>query len=161
MVIVVSDTSPVRALAQLDNLELLRDLFGQVLVPPAVEKELLHPPSRLMAVDVGQLAFVEVRAPRDHDQVNRLLETLDPGESEAIALAVEVTGSAVLMDERAGRSAAAQLGLPVIGTLGLLLRSKEKGFIPTIGPLVDRLQNELGFFVSAELRAEVLRRAGE
>ena len=65
------------------------------------------------------------------------------------------------MDERAGRSAAAQLGLPVIGTLGLLLRSKEKGFIPTIGPLVDRLQNELGFFVSAELRAEVLRRAGE
>ena len=90
MAVVVSDTSPIRALTHLGLLELLRDLFGQILVPPAVEAELKSPPSGLPAADVARLLFVHVQAPRDRSRVDYFLQSLDPGESEALALALEV-----------------------------------------------------------------------
>jgi uncharacterized protein len=88
LAIIVSDTSPIRALAHLDLLVLLDAHFGEVLVPPAVATELLHPPSGLPLVDVGKLSFVEIRIPGNLNQVQELMETLDPGESEALALAL-------------------------------------------------------------------------
>jgi predicted nucleic acid-binding protein len=159
--VVVSDTSPVRALAHLGLLELLRELFGQVLVPPAVERELGNSPVGLPAVVPGQFPFIQVQAPKDQAQVQQLLQTLDPGESEALALALEVRADAVLMDEAAGRAMAGQIGLQPVGVLGILVRAKQRGRIPAVSPLMDRLENELGFFLSAAVRAEVKRLAGE
>jgi len=160
-VAVVSDTSPIRALGHLGLLDLLRDLFGQVLVPPAVASELRLPPGSLSAVEVGQLPFVQVQAPHSLAQVQRFLQSLDPGESEALALALEVRAAAILIDEAAGRAMAKQVGLPLVGVVGILLRAKQRGLIPLVGPLMDRLENDLGFFLSAKVRAEVLRLAGE
>jgi len=161
MIVVVSDTSPVRALAHLNHLDLLHRLFDSILVPPAVEHELRLPPSRLVPVDVSQIPFMVVQKPRDRDQVHQFLKALDPGESEALALALETEASAILMDERAGRSVASHHGIPVVGTLGILLRAKNRGMIPALRPLVDRLIAELGFFISAVLFEEILRRANE
>jgi predicted nucleic acid-binding protein len=53
------------------------------------------------------------------------------------------------------------LGLLPIGVLGTLLRAKERGLVGLLEPMLDRLQRELGFFISDELRSEILRRAGE
>lgn len=161
MVIVVSDTSPIRALAHLDLLDVLGRIFSAVLIPPAVEQELRHPPRQYAAVDLARYSFIHVQAPRDAFQVQQFRQTLDPGESEALTLALEVQAQAILIDERAGRNRGAQLGLVVIGTLGILLRAKRKGIISQLAPLLDRLQTELGFFISAELRDDVLSRAGE
>jgi predicted nucleic acid-binding protein len=85
--IVVSDTSPVRALNHLGLLDLLRDLYGQVVVPPAVEQELLRPRRRFVAVPLRHLAYVQVRAPADVARVAELEKRLERGEAEAIALA--------------------------------------------------------------------------
>lgn len=161
MAVVVSDTSPLRALAQLGLLDLLQVLFGQVLVPPAVAQELRRPPGGLPVIDVGQMPFVLLQAPQNQMQVNQLLQTLDPGEAEALALALEVQAEAVLIDEAAGRAAAGHLGLTVIGALGVLLRGKQRGRVTSMAPLLDRLENEIGFFISAPLRARVLQLAGE
>jgi hypothetical protein len=73
LAIVVSDSSPLRALAQLDRLTLLRDLFGEVIVPPAVIAELEQPQSKLPLLSIRQLPFVRVQAPSDRAVVDELL----------------------------------------------------------------------------------------
>lgn len=161
MPIVVSDTSPIRALAHLDLLVVLEILFGQIVVPPAVDTELLHPPVGLPRVDVRTLSFVQIRIPVNLVQVQKLMATLDPGESEALALALEFETLAILIDEAAGRAMARQLGMLPIGVLGTLVRAKQRGLTGAVGPLIDRLKSELGFFISTALRDEILRIAGE
>lgn len=160
MSIVVSDTSPIRALNHLGLLDVLSQLFGRVLLPPAVLDELTRSP-RFGAVDLSQQEFIEVREPRDTARVQQFRENLDLGESEALALALEVDAEALLIDETAGRLFAKGQGVSVIGTLGVLSRAKTRGLVSQVGPLLDRLRTELGFFVSDELRAEFLRSVGE
>jgi len=97
----------------------------------------------------------------DRAAVEELLSVLGSGEAEALVLAVEVHADAILIDEAAGRAAARLRGLLPVGVLGVLLRAKQRGLQRELAPLLDRLREELGFFVSAELRAEILRQAGE
>ncbi len=127
MAIVVSDTSPIRALSQLNCLTLLSDLFGNVLVPPAVIAELERPRSRLPPLSIQGLPFIRVQAPHDRTVVNELLITLDPGEAEAIALALEVHADLVLVDEAAAREVTSRRGLVALGVLGVLLRQSRRG----------------------------------
>ena len=161
MTVVVSDTSPIRALAHLDLLPVLHALFGKVLVPPAVVRELLDPPDRFVSLVIADYSFLEACSPADTGLVGRLRQTLDLGEAEAIALACEVRAEALLIDEAAGRGVARQMGLLPLGTVGLLLRAKERGLCGDIGPLLDRLRSELRFFISDSLFAKAVCWAGE
>jgi predicted nucleic acid-binding protein len=161
MAVVVSDTSPIRALAHLRSLQLLSDLFGSVSMPPAVVRELSQPSYGAAAVEVGDYPYLLVQEPSDRAEVEYFLQSLDAGESEALALARELRATIVLMDEAAGRSIAEQLGFLVVGTCGILLRAKQRGLVQEITPLVDDLVDNLGFFMSAQLRAQVLTAAGE
>lgn len=160
--IVVSDTSPIRALAHLGKVQLLHSLFGQVVLPPAVEAE-LRTPSRAASpiVDVSVYSFIRIQAAQDISRVQQFQQSLDAGESEALTLALETSAAIVLMDEAKGRAAATRLGLTVVGTLGVLVRAKAVGLIPAILPLMDSLEQDLGFFISAKLRSDVLAAANE
>ena len=111
--IVVSDTSPIRALAALGALAWLQELFGEVLVPPVLADELLHAPGTLTSVDVSDFPWMVIRSPANADRVNQLRDTLDAGESQAIALAEECRADWVLIDELAGRAVAGQSRLSV------------------------------------------------
>src|SRR4051812_46493777 len=98
MRIVVSDTSPIRALLHLNLLHLLRDIFGQVTIPPAVHSELQH-----ASPDCFQLAqhlppYLVVEAPKDQGTVRQLAKDLEDGEAQAIALALEADEALILMD---------------------------------------------------------------
>jgi predicted nucleic acid-binding protein len=112
-------------------------------------------------VDVGSLSFLTVRAPADAARVQQLRTYLDPGESEAIALALEVRADALLIDELQGRAAAVAAGLNVIGVLGILQRAKHEGLIDQVRSRMDRLRNDTQFFISDRLYDEVLRSVGE
>jgi len=107
------------------------------------------------------LIFVRIQAPRNRTAVAELQVTLGPGEAEALVLAAEVRADAILIDESAGRAEALRRGLAPLGALGILLRAKQRGLVDSLRPLLDRLQNELGFFISPELRSAVLKQAGE
>jgi predicted nucleic acid-binding protein len=160
MDVVVSDTSPIRALEWIGQLDLLEFLYGRVIVPPAVSRELLRSDERFRAIDVTHLPWVEIRQPADPQRLSAA-EELDAGEAEALSLAVELNADLVLIDESAGRRKADALGLKIIGTVGILLRAKQRGRLPEIGPLIDELRNGLGFFLSDTFTAEVLKRANE
>jgi uncharacterized protein len=161
--VVVSDTSPVRCLSHVGQLDVLPALFGEVLVPPAVVQELANPRGRFAPLDVGMMPQLRVRRPADAGRVAQFAADamLHPGESEALALAIEVGAAAVLIDEAVGRAAALRAGLTPIGVAGVLLRAKQNSLLPAVGPILDQIVSELRFFVAPELREYVLRQAGE
>lgn len=92
--------------------------------------------------------------------MRELRADLDTGESQALVLARETSASYVLVDEQAARRRCRALGLPRLGTLGLLLLGKQRGLIPRIGPVLSGLR-QAGFYMSDWLEQEVLQRAGE
>lgn len=161
MAAVISDTSPVRALDHLGLVDLLRQMFGQVLVPPGVAYELRHPTPGLPPIDISLYPFFTVQAPQNQAQVQAFLVVLDLGEAEALALAMEVPSATLILDERTGRNVAQSCGLSITGTLGVLVDAKQQGLIAAVRPLMDSLINDLSFFVSAGLYAGILRAAGE
>lgn len=92
MTVVVSDTSPIRALHHLNLSNLLPSLYGRIVVPPAVLEELKNPPPTFMPVGLIDIPFVEVSQPSDSGLVATLRISLDEGESQAIALAIQTPG---------------------------------------------------------------------
>jgi predicted nucleic acid-binding protein len=158
---VVSDTSPIRALHHLGLTSLLQRFYGEVLIPPAVAEELRDPAAALSPLDWSSIPGVRLQAPGDSTRVQHLLQTLDRGESEAIALALEVQATALLIDEREGRAVAASLGLMPVGVLGMLIQAKQEGLVPTVRPLINELRSGISFRISPALFAEITRLAGE
>ncbi len=161
MAAIVSDTSPIRTLNHLGRIDWLQSLYKEIWIPPAVVAELEHPPSRLSPIPVSSISLLQIRAPVSAARVHELLVSLDRGEAEAIALAEELHADLILMDELDGRETAQRLGIPVTGTLGILLRAKQQGLCPEIRPLLGQLQSEINFFIAPSLLASVLKTAGE
>ena len=128
--IVVSDTSPILNLAAVDKLHLLRDLYAEIVVPPAVWDELSRNGMQL------DLSWTRVVAAQDQDDVAALRDHLDPGEAEAIVVAAELNAELILIDEKRGRRIAIDRGLEVTGLLGVLAEAKARGLIPKCQPVV-------------------------
>lgn len=106
------------------------------------------------------LESVEVKPPANALLVRALSADLGTGEAEAIALAAEVPGSLLVMDDGEGRRVARALGLPVTGTVGILLEAKARGWLPDIASLLDQLVAE-GLWLSEKMRRAILDAAGE
>jgi len=122
--IVVADASPLIAMARVEKLDLLRTLFGRLLIPDAVWKEVVEAGAdKAGTVDVAGAKWIERRSIMDSSLVNLLKHDLGAGEAEAIVLARELNADFVLMDERLGRSAARSLGLKVVGLVGVLIEA--------------------------------------
>jgi predicted nucleic acid-binding protein len=148
----VCNSSPLIALEQIGHLFLLRDLFDEVLVPVAVVSEV--PPTTSAPSWIVRRPCTLRLAP------HLLSPRLGAGECEAISLAVEVSAARIILDDRPARRTAQALGLTTIGTLGILLAAKRKGFIPAIRPLTDAL-GAAQFRASAALIRQLLVDAGE
>uniref|UniRef100_UPI0025B5D569 DUF3368 domain-containing protein n=1 Tax=Trichocoleus desertorum TaxID=1481672 RepID=UPI0025B5D569 len=146
-------------LAIVDHLTLLRQQFGEILIPDVVLDELkIHekrPGSQTIrkAISIG---WIQTRSVSNQALVKLLRQTLDKGEAEAIALSVELQVDWLLLDEREGRKVAKSLGLKVTGILGVLLRAKQIGELESLQPVVDDLINKAGFRIAPELLAQIL-----
>ena len=146
---IVSNTSPIVALAHLGELDLLQKIFDStVLIPPAVARELA---GRALP------EWFEVREVRQPLSARTLEAFLGAGESEALALALEAEADLVLLDDKAARRLASQLHLSVVG---LLLKTKEAGLIPSIRPKMEALRS-LPFHISPRLQESILAQARE
>ena len=166
----VCDSSPLIFLAKIGRLNLLQLLLTKVYVPEAVYKEVTEgktgkfDPGIAGAIEVKNAGWIEMRKVTSRELVNNLMSTIDVGESEAIALAQEMGAQLLIMDERKGRAVARRLNIKVTGTLGLLIKAKEKNFIKSIRPAIldlTALQDSDKFRVAPELIVEILRQAGE
>jgi predicted nucleic acid-binding protein len=161
-VIIVSDTSPINNLAAIHRLCLLHQLYGTVLIPEAVYRELTDPKFPVSgATEVQSFDWIQTRVVSDRTLVEALSNELDIGEAEAIALAVEIKVDRVLLDERRGRLVATRLNLRYTGVLGILVEAKSQGLITEVKPLLNALVNEAGFWVAEPLYQRVLRLVNE
>ena len=156
----ICDTSPLQYLHQIKHLDVLPSLATRVLVPPAVVDELQEGMRLgLDLPDVNTLDWVEVLRPAGASALP-LVTDLGPGESEALALALEYREAVIVLDDRVARNVARTLGLKMTGTLGLLLDAKRAGRIEKVTPLLNELES-LGFRLADHTRAAVMKLAGE
>jgi uncharacterized protein len=159
--IVVSNTSPLSNLAAIGRLELLQQLYGKVSIPSAVYQEILDSGETDPAtLAIQTLDWIECQSITNQSLLQKLQINLDPGEAEAIALAVELKAERLIIDERRGRNEAIQLSLQVTGLLGILIAAKQQGFISLVQPLLDDLRTN-GFWIHDRLYRETLQLAGE
>ncbi|MFN6461630.1 MAG: DUF3368 domain-containing protein [Nostoc sp. DedVER02] len=162
--IVISDTSAITSLAAINHLKLLPQLYNQVTIPEAVYRELadIDPPVP-GTTEVQTASWLKVRQVINREVVERLKNevTLDPGESEAIALALELDADLLLIDERRGRAEANRLGVKITGLLGILVEAKRKKLIVAVKPLMDVLIATSEFRVSSALYNQILDIADE
>ena len=134
---VVCNTSPLQYLHQIGQLRILPALAGSII----------------------DLNWIQIRAPISVKAAS-LIADLGPGESQVLMLALEMPGSIALLDDGLARRVAIARGIPIKGTLGLLLDAKRAGHIPVVKPSLDKLQ-DLGFRLAEPTRAAVLKLAGE
>jgi len=159
--LVVSNAGPLITLATISRLDLLRVLFGQIVIPQAVYDEVVvHGEGEPGSQEVDGAAWITTAQVKDRLAVDLLRETLDAGESEAIVLAQELNARYVLLDDGLARRKARLIGLHMTGTLGILLMAKGARLIPAVGLVLDELR-QTDFRVSDRVVLEVLTRAGE
>ncbi|MGI8588883.1 MAG: DUF3368 domain-containing protein [Chloroflexia bacterium] len=154
---VVSNTTPLINLVGIGRLDLMHALYGTIWIPNVVYEE--YGAGRGSGdPDVAALAWVRIVPTVAPDP--SLPQGLGAGEAAAISLAIAENARAVLLDEQLARRVARERGLPIVGTLGLLVAAKQSGILPAVKPLID-LMIAQGRHISGSLRAQVLQAAGE
>jgi len=159
----ISNTGPIIALAKVDRLSLLKELFGEVVIPPIVNKELCAKSgSEWDAIENALKDYLHIQEPMPLDAAEKLLlADLDEGERQAIELALTVGNDVILLlDDRAGRQAAQKLNIPVTGIVGILLLAKERGLIKGVAEVLESIRNN-GYWLSNMIIEVAKHLAGE
>ncbi len=151
--VVVCDAGPLIALEQIARLDLLRTLYGQVIVPTVVAREVT--PTLPVLPE-----WIEVRGHVGTPRSPLAQGRLDDGEFAAILLARVLAADVIVLDDLDARIFARRLGLAIVGTAGILLRAKRAGAIAAVRPLLDELLAS-GLFLGGAVIHEVLEDAGE
>ncbi len=160
--IVVADTSVLLNLSFLEQEGLLPLLFGTVHAPPRVESEFLrlaNTDDRFQGLVFPE--YIQQTAPLTNSLPWTDSPLLHGGEIDALSLALELQADLVLMDEAEGRATATALSLTTMGLLGVLLLARHNSLIPSLAPLLIRLDQEAHFWMAPSLRIAVLQAAGE
>ncbi len=156
--IVVSDTTPIHYLILLDQVHLLPELLGELVIPAIVSRELQAEKTPLKIREFMKDPPEWLEIVPDTGIIDIDLHDIHVGEREAILLAEELGADGILMDDRAGRIAATDRGIFVIGTLGVLEIAALDGLIDFKEEV--RLLRELGFYVTDDLERFFLKRVG-
>lgn len=145
---VVADSTCLIALERIGQIEILPALFESVLIPPAVAQEFGI-----------SLPWLKIERLSDQMLVAVLKMMIDDGEAEAIALSQEQK-CRIILDDRQARRVGQDMGLKVIGTVGILILAKQRGILSTVKPVLQNL-DDTGFYISTALKAEALSLAKE
>ena len=155
---VFSNTTPFIALASIDQLQLLQQLFGSVYVAQSVIEECAEG-GEILVPHLQTLSWVIPVADESSSNLPVLFE-LDRGEKQTLLLASKHHDSLVIIDERLGRNVAEYMGLPVTGTLGVLAKAKTRGLIPSFFAAAQGMR-EQGIYYSEGLIARLAQHLGE
>lgn len=147
---IISDTSCLILLDNMGELSTLNKLFGNITTTSEVAGEFgrLLPPQ------------IEIKEPSNKNYQSIIEASLDKGEASAIALAIELDNCLLIIDDLKGRKFAHQLGLTIIGTIGVIVDAKLAGIIPSIKPILSKIKST-NFRITEQLALLILKLAGE
>jgi len=160
--VIIADTGPLIAFGLINKFSILAKLFETIIIPQTVADECLADktwpgaPTILQAVSNK---IIQIHPDPSLVKSDDLLNILDKGEAAAIKLAHSLN-IPLIIDEKLGRSVAKNLGIKVIGTVGILLLAKQRNLIKKIKPIIMLLKNE-GYYLSDALIKEILTHAKE
>jgi len=161
----VSNSSVLIALSSIGQLSILTQRFPDgILLPQAVWYEVVETGAgRAGATDVaaGLNVWLTVQNVQNKTLISLLQQDLDNGEAEAIALLLEPSSDALLLDEKKARQVTRRMTLPILGTLGLLVWAKRQGVIVDLQEQLDALRTVAKFRLSQQVYNEALRQVGE
>ena len=157
---VIVNTSPLLYLHQVGQLPLLQQLYGKVTVPTAVPQELEA--GNLLGVDVPQInsiEWIEVRPVASIALIPAVID-LGQGEAEVLALGLEIPDNLLIFDDKLARRIADIYKLKYTGTLGILVKAKQRGYLGSVAPIIAMLQSQ-GMWLSDKIINDILRLCGE
>lgn len=148
--IVIADTSCLIVLSKINELDLLHRIYGKIITTLEVAKEFDEPlPTWITLNEISD------------KHVQQLLELqVDVGEASTIALALETDDCTIILDDFKARKLANKLGLKITGTIGIIVKAKLKGVIPSIKPYLEKIR-DTNFHLSAEIELQALKLAEE
>ena len=147
---IISDTSCLILLTNIGELDLLHKVYGQIITTKDIANEY-----------GDQLPYwIEIKDVKDKYRQQLLEMQIDRGESSAIALALETPDSTLILDDYKARKIVEQLGLSYTGTIGVIIKAKLTGLIPTIKPLLSKIR-QTNFRISSDLELHALKEANE
>lgn len=158
---VVVNTTPLIALSHVGQINLLKKLYGEIIIPTAVYEELSVKPDSAgkKAVD-SSLDWIRVEKIKNQMAKDMYKTQLHDGEVEVMIIAMEMEADVVIIDDANAKKYAKYLKLPVTGTLGVLLRAKREGYIDRLEPILRQMV-EKGIYISQNLVELCLKQAGE
>ena len=149
-------------LAIIEQLDLLQRLFGKIVVPEEVWRELtVEGRGKQWSETIIRAPWIERSSVNNVGLFQLLKKDLDIGEAAAIALAIEKNASLILLDETDARNVAEIYDLPKTGVIGVIMRAKERQLIKQVKPLLDALRIEAHFWIKQQLYETILLKAGE
>jgi predicted nucleic acid-binding protein len=156
---VIVNNTPLVTFWAIGRLDILRSLFDEILIPVAVRDEFLATEKESRRRTLREESWIRVVEVQNSRRIQSFVG-LDAGETEVLVLAEEQDASLILIDERKARRFAERMGLPISGTLGILLLAKEEKVISAIAPVLRKIQ-EAGLYFDSKLIERVLQLAGE
>ena len=158
---VIVNSTPIIALSAVDRLNLLKDLYGTIIIPSAVSNE-IRAKNKSKAQTQLEISsdWIQVKDIVNEAQKQTFRTQLHEGEVEVLILGQELSADLLIIDDYTARKYAKYHGFNVIGTVGIFLLAKSKGFVREIKPLVDDLISN-GIFISSRLYAEIIKLADE
>lgn len=148
--IIISDTSCLIILTNIGELELLHKLYGKITTTLDIATEYGEPLPE----------WIEIVNAADKSKQQILEIQIDKGESSAIALALEIPDSIIILDDYKARKIASVLGLTYTGTIGVIVKAKLQGLIPSIKPILTKIK-KTDFRLSEDIELEALKQSGE
>lgn len=148
--VVIADTSCFIILSNINELDLLLKVYGRIITTHDIIKEFGEPLPE----------WIIVRSPIDYQKQQILELQVDKGEASAIALALEIPHSMVIIDDLQARYLAENLGILITGTIGVIIKAKLNGIIDSIKPILEKIK-QTNFRVSSSVEEIALKQAGE
>ena len=159
---VICTSSPLINLSNIDRLDLLESLYKQVIIPKAVYDEIIikgkQDSQKLSKLITGEI--LRVQKVLNTSLIKALNKDLDYGESEVIALALEIKSDLIIIDETDARRIASMYVLNKTGFIGILIKAKYQGHLNLVKPYLDLAVNK-GFRIHKNLYNQVLKAIGE
>jgi len=146
---VVSNTTPLISLSKISKIELLKLIYQEIIIPEGVVEEYERGKNKKFYRDISKFDWIKVKKVENEKTFEFLLD-LDKGEAESIVLAKNIKADLLIIDELRGREFARLKGLTITGTVGVLLKAKEKKLIQTALPFVYELK-EKGIWINDNL----------
>lgn len=154
----VSNTTPIISLSSVGKIEILKELFLEIIIPQAVYEEIKA--KKTYGYNEVDLSFITVQTIQNIEHQTHLLNPLDIGEAQTIVLSKEINADNTIIDENIGYIFAKESGLNVIRTLSILLKAKEMNVITDVKPLLDEMISK-GRWYSKHVYYSFLRKANE